>query len=69
MLSKLLSYIQMTTESSVFLARPARQILPHQVSLRFDQQLDYIQIAIDDFQRGFELMESGLCGKVVCNWN
>ena len=24
---------------------------------------------IDDFQRGFELMEAGVCGKVVCNWN
>jgi len=27
------------------------------------------QIHIDDFQRGFELMESGNCGKVVCSWN
>ena len=27
------------------------------------------QIHIDDFQRGFELMDSGLCGKVVCSWN
>ncbi len=27
------------------------------------------QIAIDDFQTGFELMRSGQCGKVVCNWN
>lgn len=26
------------------------------------------QISIDDFQRGFELMESGQCGKVVCRW-
>ena len=26
------------------------------------------QIAIDDFQRGFDLMESGQCGKVVCTW-
>jgi hypothetical protein len=25
------------------------------------------QIHIDDFQKGFELMESGLCGKVVCS--
>ena len=27
------------------------------------------QIHVDDFQRGFELMESGNCGKVVCSWN
>jgi threonine 3-dehydrogenase len=27
------------------------------------------QIHIDDFQGGFELMESGQCGKVVCRWN
>ena len=27
------------------------------------------QIHIDDFQRGFELMESGNCGKVVCSWS
>ena len=27
------------------------------------------QIHIDDFQKGFELMESGLCGKVVCSWS
>lgn len=26
------------------------------------------QIAIDDFQTGFDLMESGQCGKVVCRW-
>lgn len=26
------------------------------------------QIPIDDFQRGFDLMESGQCGKVVCRW-
>jgi len=26
------------------------------------------QIHIDDFQRGFELMDSGQCGKVVCSW-
>ncbi len=26
------------------------------------------QVAIDDFQRGFDLMESGQCGKVVCSW-
>jgi len=27
------------------------------------------QIAIDDFQTGFDLMESGQCGKVVCRWD
>jgi threonine 3-dehydrogenase len=27
------------------------------------------QINIDDFQKGFDLMEAGLCGKVVCSWN
>ena len=27
------------------------------------------QIHIDGFQRGFDLMESGNCGKVVCSWN
>jgi threonine 3-dehydrogenase len=27
------------------------------------------QVPIEDFQRGFELMESGQCGKVVCSWN
>ena len=27
------------------------------------------QIAIDDFQQGFDLMESGQCGKVVCSWD
>jgi threonine 3-dehydrogenase len=27
------------------------------------------QIHIDDFQRGFDLMDSGNCGKVVCSWN
>jgi threonine 3-dehydrogenase len=27
------------------------------------------QIPIDDFQRGFDLMDSGMCGKVVCSWN
>jgi threonine 3-dehydrogenase len=26
------------------------------------------QIAIDDFQQGFDLMASGQCGKVVCSW-
>ncbi|MEZ5441250.1 MAG: L-threonine 3-dehydrogenase [Lysobacterales bacterium] len=26
------------------------------------------QFSIDDFQDGFELMASGQCGKVVCNW-
>ncbi|PKM07909.1 MAG: L-threonine 3-dehydrogenase [Gammaproteobacteria bacterium HGW-Gammaproteobacteria-4] len=26
------------------------------------------QIAIDDFQTGFDLMDSGQCGKVVCRW-
>ena len=23
---------------------------------------------IDDFQKGFDVMESGLCGKVILNW-
>lgn len=27
------------------------------------------QIPIDDFQQGFDLMESGQCGKVVCSWD
>jgi len=27
------------------------------------------QIHIDDFQRGFDLMDAGQCGKVVCSWN
>ena len=27
------------------------------------------QLAISDFQKGFDLMESGKCGKVVCSWN
>ncbi|HET6604384.1 MAG TPA: L-threonine 3-dehydrogenase [Xanthomonadaceae bacterium] len=27
------------------------------------------QIHIDDFERGFELMDSGMCGKVVCSWS
>jgi threonine 3-dehydrogenase len=26
------------------------------------------QIPIDDFQRGFQLMIDGQCGKVVCDW-
>ncbi len=26
------------------------------------------QIAIDDFETGFELMASGQCGKIVCDW-
>lgn len=26
------------------------------------------QVHIDDFQKGFDLMESGQCGKVVCSW-
>jgi threonine 3-dehydrogenase len=26
------------------------------------------QIAINDFQKGFDLMASGQCGKVVCSW-
>jgi threonine 3-dehydrogenase len=26
------------------------------------------QIHIDDFQKGFDLMEAGNCGKVVCSW-
>ena len=27
------------------------------------------QLSIDDFQQGFDLMESGQCGKVVCHWD
>jgi threonine 3-dehydrogenase len=27
------------------------------------------QIQIEDFQRGFDLMASGQCGKVVCSWS
>jgi threonine 3-dehydrogenase len=27
------------------------------------------QITIDEFQTGFDLMEAGTCGKVVCSWN
>jgi len=27
------------------------------------------QLAIDDFQQGFDLMASGECGKVVCSWS
>jgi threonine 3-dehydrogenase len=27
------------------------------------------QIAIDDFQRGFDLMDAGQCGKIVCSWH
>ncbi len=27
------------------------------------------QISIGDFQKGFDLMTSGNCGKVVCSWN
>jgi threonine 3-dehydrogenase len=26
------------------------------------------EIDIDDFQAGFEAMQSGQCGKVVCDW-
>ena len=26
------------------------------------------EVHIDDFQKGFDLMESGECGKVVCSW-
>ena len=26
------------------------------------------QVHIDDFQKGFDLMEAGVCGKVVCSW-
>ncbi|KAG9545808.1 hypothetical protein KCV01_g24472, partial [Aureobasidium melanogenum] len=26
------------------------------------------QISIDDFQKGFDLMDAGHCGKVVCSW-
>jgi len=25
-------------------------------------------VHIDDFQKGFDLMASGQCGKVVCSW-
>jgi threonine 3-dehydrogenase len=24
--------------------------------------------SVDDFQKGFEVMESGLCGKVILDW-
>ena len=27
------------------------------------------KIPIDDFQKGFEIMESGNCGKIVMEWN
>ena len=27
------------------------------------------EVHIDDFQKGFDLMESGNCGKVVCSWS
>ena len=27
------------------------------------------QVHIDDFQKGFDLMDAGNCGKVVCSWN
>ncbi|MFN3842159.1 MAG: L-threonine 3-dehydrogenase [Rehaibacterium terrae] len=27
------------------------------------------QIHIDDFQQGFDLMDAGQCGKVVCSWD
>jgi threonine 3-dehydrogenase len=27
------------------------------------------QLSIDDFQKGFELMEAGKAGKVVLSWN
>ena len=27
------------------------------------------QVHIDDFQKGFDLMETGNCGKVVCSWS
>ena len=27
------------------------------------------QIPIDDFQKGFDVMQSGQCGKVVCDWD
>ena len=26
------------------------------------------QVHIDDFQKGFDLMDAGNCGKVVCSW-
>ena len=26
------------------------------------------RISIDDFQQGFDVMQAGLCGKVVCEW-
>jgi threonine 3-dehydrogenase len=25
-------------------------------------------VHIDEFQKGFDLMEAGNCGKVVCSW-
>jgi threonine 3-dehydrogenase len=27
------------------------------------------ELSIDEFQKGFELMASGQCGKVVLSWN
>jgi threonine 3-dehydrogenase len=27
------------------------------------------ELAIDEFQKGFDLMASGQCGKVVLSWN
>jgi len=26
------------------------------------------RFGVDDFQQGFDVMESGLCGKVILNW-
>jgi threonine 3-dehydrogenase len=26
------------------------------------------RFSIDDFQKGFDVMESGQCGKVILNW-
>jgi threonine 3-dehydrogenase len=34
---------------------PLGKVLPH-------------QIPIDDFEKGFDLMAAGQCGKVVCSW-
>ncbi len=27
------------------------------------------RFGIDDFQKGFDVMESGQCGKVILNWD
>lgn len=33
------------------------------------QKVFIYQIVIDDFQCGFDLMDQGICGKVVCSWS